>query len=758
MGKNVYSPQKTGFISTYIPRECGIGTFTNDIVKNISVRHKLNEADNPNLQVVAVSDKDNYYSYPPEVKFEINQQNKKNYTNAAHFLNNSDVDVINIQHEFGIYGGNDGIYILDTVEKLRKPIVTAFHTVLDKPSPEQKYIVEQLAYSSVYVVVLAKRAIGLLKSIYNVPEEKVVFIEHGAPNVSFMDSSYYKSDFNANGRKIVLTFGLINPNKGIEYGIKAIAKVAKANPNILYMILGTTHPEVKKQFGEKYRLSLELLVKKLGIEQNVEFFNYFVTKKELVKFLIACDIYLTPYLSKEQIVSGTLAYALACGKALVSTPYWYAEELLDSNRGILVPFMDENAIAQAINGLLKDDKGFSQYRKNAYDFGREFAWDRVAEKYENTFERAIENYSNNIRSELTIKKTILPEINLKHFKTLTDDTGIFQHSTMNIPNRKYGYTTDDNARALMVAVKNWHLSKNEDLLGYIVRYLSFLLSAFDEDTENVKNFLSFQRVWTDTKLSEDTAGRMIWALGYTLKHAPNESIQSISISLFKKIIAHVLHFTSPRAWAFVISGAVHYLHIYPGDLEVKSIASELNKRIVAQLLSNRDKEWLWLEDIVSYENARIPQALFMYGGFFKDKKVLSLAQTTFKWLIDIQTDKKSTRFSLIGNNGWMKRNGRKAKFDQQPVEIAAIIDAAYEGNKYTGEEYYEKIVEMGVDWFLGINDIGETVYDFTTGGSRDGIHSLGVNLNEGAESTLSWLLSIHTLYELHQMKLNKKDK
>ncbi|MGE3063910.1 MAG: glycosyltransferase family 4 protein [bacterium] len=747
-----------GFISTYIPRECGIGTFTNDLVKNISKLHKINESDNPNTLVVAISDKDNFYTYPKEVKFEINQQNKKNYINAAHFLNNSDIDVINIQHEFGIFGGYDGNFILDSVDKLRKPIVTTFHTVLENPSAGQKKVVEQLAEKSVYVVVLAKRAINILKTVYKIPERKIAFIEHGAPNVSFMDSSYYKSDFNASGRKIIMTFGLINPNKGIEYGIRAIANIVKEHPNILYIILGATHPEVRKQSGEEYRLSLELLVKKYGLENNVEFFNYFVTKQELIKFLIASDIYLTPYLSKEQIVSGTLAYALTCGKALISTPYWYAEELLAENRGILVPFKNEKAISDAVIKLLDDEKTFSQYRKNAYDFGREFVWESVADKFENVFKKAIENYSETKQTAVSVNKAIIPEMNLNHFKIITDDTGIFQHCTMNIPNRKFGYTTDDNARALIVAIKNWHLFKDDVSIEYITRYLSFLLNAYDDDTESVKNFMDFQRVWIDTKISEDTAGRMIWSLGYCLKHSPNNSIHILSVNLFKKVISNVMHFTSPRAWAFVVIGSIFYLSVYPGDLEVKNISAILTKRLSDQLLSNRDKDWLWLEDILSYENARIPQALFSYGGFFDEKKTVTLAKNTFKWLIDIQTDKTNNRLSLIGNKGWMKRGGEKAKFDQQPVEIAAIVDAAYVGFKYSMDKYYEEIIELGIDWFLGNNDVNENVYDFNSGGCRDGIHSLGVNLNEGAESTLSWLLSLHRLYDMHQIKMQSNEK
>jgi len=692
------------------------------------------------------------------VKFEINQQNKKNYINAAHFLNNSDIDVINIQHEFGIFGGYDGNFILDSVGKLRKPIVTTFHTVLENPSAGQRKVIEYLAEKSVYVVVLAQRAINILRTVYKIPEKKIIFIEHGAPNVSFMDSSYYKSDFNASGRKIIMTFGLINPNKGIEYGIKAIANIVKKHPNILYIILGVTHPEVRKQYGEEYRLSLELLVKKYGLDNNVEFFNYFVTKQELIKFLIASDIYLTPYLSKEQIVSGTLAYALTCGKALISTPYWYAEELLAENRGIFVPFRDERAISDAVIKLLDDEKAFSQYRKNAYDFGREFVWESVADKFEKIFIKAIENYSETKQTVVSVNREIIPEINLNHFKIITDDTGIFQHCTMNIPNRRFGYTTDDNARALIVAIKNWHLFKDDVSIEYITRYLSFLLNAYDDDTESVKNFMDFQRVWIDTKISEDTTGRMIWALGYCLKHSPNNSIHILSVNLFKKVIANVMHFTSPRAWSFIVIGSIFYLSIYPGDLEVKEISTILIKRLTDQLNSNRDKYWLWLEDTLSYENARIPQALFSYGGFFNEKKTMTLAKSTFKWLIDMQIDKTNNRLSLIGNKGWMKRGGKKAKFDQQPVEIAAIIDAAYMGFKYSKEKYYEEVIELGIDWFLGNNDIGENVYDFNSGGSHDGIHSLGLNLNEGAESTLSWLLSVHRLYDLHQVKIQSGEK
>lgn len=741
---------KVGFISTYIPRECGIGTFTHDIVKNLSKLNGYAQISDSNILVCAISNDD--YSYPDEVKFEINQQKRKDYINAANFLNNSDAEVINIQHEFGIFGGEDGSFILDTIKYLRKPIVTTLHTVLKNPSQGQRHVTNEIARQSVYVVVLAKKAVEMLKDIYGIPEEKIVFIEHGAPDVDFTDSSPSKNDFNAQGRKTILSFGLINPDKGLEYGIKAIAEVVKEYPDILYIILGKTHPEIKKRSGEEYRLSLELLVKNLGLSKNVEFFNYFVSKEKLIRFLVASDIYLTPYLQREQIVSGTLAYALASGKALISTPYWYAEELLADNRGIIVPFKDEGAISGAMLKLLKNEKLFNEMRKNAYAFGRNFIWKSVVKKYRNTFSSAIKTYINTLTVPKHVKRTILPEINMKHFRLLTDDTGIFQHSTFIVPNRMHGYSTDDNARALIVSLKNWQLTKDSDMINYIIRFLSFLLYAHDDSNNAIRNIMNFQREWIDDTVSEDTAGRTIWALGYTLKHAPEDPIRILALNLFKRFINSTEQFTSPRAWAFTIIGTIYYLSVFKGDIEIKNISTRMAEKLKTQFINNSDDNWKWCEDIIAYENARIPQALLSYGGFFKDKNIFALADKTFRWLIDIQFDKHNNRFSVIGSDKWMTRNGEKSQFDQQPVEIAAIVDAAYEGYKYTGDDYFEQIIEMSIDWFLGNNDAGKSVYDFKTGGSRDGINPLGLNLNEGAESTLSWLLSVHRLYELHEIK------
>lgn len=751
---------KIAFISTYVPKECGIATFTNDIVKNLFKSWKIRESQNKNITVVAVSDQQNYL-YPAEVKFEIMKEEKLSYINAAKFLNNSNVDVVNIQHEFGIFGGIDGNFILDTVKNLRKPIVTTLHTVIEKPSKEQKYIIAELGRKSIYLVVLAKKAIELLKNIYNIPEEKIVYIEHGAPDVPFLDSSYYKGDLNAQGKKIILTFGLINSNKGIEYGIKATSIIAKKYPNIVYVILGITHPEVKKVSGESYRISLELLVKKLGIEKNVEFFNYFVEKEELIKFLVASDFYLTPYLSKEQIASGTLTYALTCGKVLISTPYWYAEELLGQERGILVPFRDEKSIADNIIKLLEDETKFSQYRKNAYDFGRNFIWENVVQKYEKKFWEAITR-QRKLKAKIDIeyekKKSILPEINLNFFKILTDDTGIIQFSKINIPDRKSGYTTDDNTRALIVAIKDYNNTKNNEMLSYITKFLSFVHYSYDEQSERVRNFLNYKREWTDKKISEDTVGRVIWSLGYLIKHSPNNSLHIFALELFKKIINNVMHFTSPRAWAFITLGGIFYLSIYKGDIEIKKICENMINRIYKQFKDNSDKNWIWLEDILSYENARIPQALITYGGFFENEKIFSIGEKSLKWLIDLQYDKKNDRLSLIGNKRWLKRGEKKSQFDQQPVEIAALSDAIYEVYKYTQNEYYEKVMSLCINWFLGDNDVGEPLYDFTTGGTRDGIHPLGINLNQGAESTLSYLLTLYRLYDFQQLKIRDKEK
>lgn len=749
---------KVAFIGTYVPRQCGIATFTNDLVTSLS--DIIGGRPNPYrpVQVIALNDVNNGYNYGPEVCFEILQDDKLDYKEAAVYLNVSPTDVVCIQHEFGIFGGQDGSYILTLLGNLKKPVVTTLHTVLREPTEGQARVLKEICSRSTFVVVQALKAAELLKEVYGVPEEKIFFIHHGAPDVPFLPPPHFKKDFpELEGRRVLMTFGLLNSNKGIEYAIDALAKVVKEFPDVVYVILGATHPNIKRTQGETYRESLQKLVKEKGLTDHVIFYDRYVTLEELTKFLLMTDIYITPYLSREQIVSGTLAYAVACGRAIISTPYWYAEEMLAEGRGILVPFRDSEAIAEQLRILLADENKLEEYRRRAYQFGRQMVWRRVASRYLDVFGQAIQEYGRQRARKMVYQRSSQlqfspPEVRLNHLRALTDDTGLLQHAKYAIPDYNYGYCTDDNARGVLVAIQNWRLFHDERILPLLRTYLAFLNHAFNQRTGRFRNFMSYSRQWLEEVGSEDSHGRALWALGATVANAPDEKILAFATTLFDNALPAVTSFTAPRAWAYSILGCIAYLQSFSGARDVRKICETLIQKLSHLFTLNCSNDWVWYEDIVTYDNARLPQALITAGRWLKNEKIITQGLRSLEWLVKIQTDPHDGHLSLIGNRGWYKRGGKKAQFDQQPIEVPALVDAAYEAFLATNETRWLELINIGFNWFLGENDIKEPLYDFTTTGCRDGILSSGVNQNQGAESTLSWLLVLHKMHELAQSK------
>lgn len=740
------------FISTYPPRKCGIGTFSSDLVRSLKKIYIRDSDKGDHFQVVALNNISHGYDFPPEVHFTIREQYRGDYREAAEFLNLSTLDVVNLQHEYGIFGGDDGSHIVYLLQHLKKPVITTLHTVLDNPSPGQKETLKAITSLSTRIVVLAEKAIELLRTVYGVSEKKIVMIPHGAPDVPFLDASYYKDHFQAEERRVLLTFGLLSENKGIEYVLEALPAVVRTFPDVLYLVLGATHPNVKREQGERYRISLESRVKELGLQQHVVFHNQYVTLERLVEFLVATDIYITPYLSKEQISSGTLAYALACGKAIISTPYWYAEELLQSGRGMLVPFKNSELMAEKICTLLSNDVMRNRIRKNAYQFGRKMVWNEVARQYDTVFEQAATDYGRNWTGKQSKSKplsgTVLPEIKLGHMSQLTDDTGILQHAIFRTPSRAEGYTTDDNARALMVAVMNHELFHDDSILPWVHTYLAFLNHAFDPLSGRMHNYMSYNREWLDTVGSEDSHGRAIWSLGYTIWQAPNHSVLSLANHVFREALKVCPDFSSPRSWAYCILGCNFYLDRFGGDTEVKHIIERLAEKLSSLYTRNHAQEWQWFENIVTYANARLPQGLLVAGQYLHDETMVHQGLESLGWLIKIQTVAKSKSLSLIGNSAWFKKNGRKSHFDQQPVEAYAIMDACLHAFEITGDETWRHEIDKAFAWFLGKNDKHDPLYDFKTGGCYDGLHRGGVNQNQGAESVLTWLASLHLMYKL----------
>lgn len=755
----VLKPIDVSFVGTYPPRQCGIGTFTHDLGQSIAQLQGENVGMGKTVRVVALSNKGGAYNYGPEVQFEIQAQHRMDYRGAADFLNLSAADVISLQHEFGIFGGDDGTYVIDLLSRLTRPVVTTLHTVLQEPTTGQLETLKAVCAHSTLVVVMAQKAIELLVDIYGVPREKILLIHHGAPDIPFLDPVYTKDQFQAEGRRVILTFGLLNPNKGIEVAIEAIASLVEEFPDLLYIVLGATHPEVKHLFGEEYRLSLERLVKRKGLEEHVVFYDRFVSLEQLTRFLVAADIYITPYLAKEQITSGTLAYAMACGKAIISTPYWYAEELLAEDRGRLVPFHDLEALASQLRELLGDEVKRDAIRKRAYQFGRQMVWREVASAYVEAFRRALHERRGPIiglrTRERTTKHPSLPEIRLEHLRLLTDDTGILQHAAFTTPDRRHGYTTDDNARALILTIMNWKLFKDEEILVLLQRYLSFLNYALNEESGRVRNFMGYDRHFTEKMGSEDSHGRTVWALGTAVAYLSTDSIIGLAARTFQQTLPACEDFTSPRAWVYAILGSLAYLKRFGGDREARRIHTVLAERLFKSFIANGSPDWPWGEDIVAYDNARLPQALIAAGAYLGKDDMRDYGLRSLAWLLEIQTDPQGGHLSLIGNNGWFKRKGKRARFDQQPMDATALIDACHEAFLVTEDEGWLASIEQCFDWFLGRNDIHATLVELTTGGCRDGLHAAGVNQNQGAESTISWLMALHRVHQIVQERPSK---
>ena len=750
---NAYTEKlSAAFIATYPPRKCGIGTFTNDLVENLanlSVEDKLSDK---RLQVVTLKDGSAIYNFPPEVSFEIRDHYREDYLEAAEFLNLSAVDVVSLQHEYGIFGGNDGNHIIHLLHHLNKPVVTTLHTVLDKPSPGQRETLDTILALSTYIVVLTKKASKLLQEVHGLDSNKIVVIPHGAPDVAFLDTSYYKNQFQADDRLVLLTFGLINASKGIEHVIEALPRIVKEFPDVLYFILGATHPIVKLHEGEKYRISLENRVKELSLQKHVVFHNRFVSLEKLVKFLVATDIYITPYLSKEQISSGTLAYALACGKAIVSTPYWYAEDLLEDDRGVFVPFADHNAIADSILELLRNPHKRNQMRRKAYQYGRQMVWSKVSESYNTLFGQAVSEYARKKITVYSYDRTAgaltLPRVNMDYLYRLTDTTGVFQHALYRTPNRFDGYTTDDAARALIAAVMNYELFHESKVIDLIHTYLSFMHYAINPETNRVRNFLSYSRNWLEKVGSEDSHGRTIWSLGFTIWHAPDDAILSLANHLFKQAIRPVLKLLSPRAIAYNILGCIYYLKRFSRDTEINNIVTDLGERLSLKYADTRTDDWRWFEDIITYSNARMPQALLAAGQYLGSVTMISQGIESLEWLVNIQTNPETGYISLVGNAGWYKKGGEKSNFDQQPVDALCLLEACCQAYKITGDERWRLKIDPIFAWFLGKNDRNECLYDFKTGGCYDGLQRWGLNQNHGGESTISWLIALHDMYRI----------
>ncbi len=734
--------RKIAFVGDHLPRKCGIATFTSDLLGAVAAAHPQSHC-----FCVSVNDIKGGYDYPEVVHFEIEEQDLSSYLRAADFLNISNVDIVCLQHEFGIFGGPAGAHILAFLRELRMPVVTTLHTVLREPRPDQRRVMHELISLSTRLVVMADRGRQMLEDIYEAPPAKIDLIAHGIPDVGFVDPTYFKDQFGVEGKVVLLTFGLLSPNKGIEHVLNALPQILARFPNVVYVVLGATHPNELREHGEAYRVGLELLAQKNKIEKNVIFYNDFVELENLKEFIGAADLYITPYLNEAQITSGTLAYTFGAGKAVVSTPYWHAQELLADGRGVLVPFADPQAIAREVIGLLGDDTRRNAMRKNAYKIGREMIWSHVAQLYMQSFELSrLEGAALSRKSLIT--KTLdqrpreLPALTLSHLSRMTDSTGVFQHAIFGVPNFSEGYCTDDNARAFILAVLLGELGEDTERVRTVASTCAaFLHYAFNTQTKRFHNHMSFDRRWLDAQGSEDCQGRALWSLGIGVGRSPFRSFQMMAGQLFALALPALTEFTSPRAWAFGLIGIHEYLRRLSGDSLVNQTRETLTCRLMKLFESNAKPDWCWFEDELSYDNAKLAHALILSGHATGQSAVLERGLEALRWLNAIQISEKG-HFRPIGSNGFYHRGGERATFDQQPIEAQAMVSACLEAYRTTSDFWWYEQAQRAFDWFIGWNDLGLELYSAESGGCRDGLHVDRVNGNQGAESTLAFLLSL----------------
>jgi glycosyltransferase involved in cell wall biosynthesis len=743
-------PSRVAFVGNYLPRKCGIATFTTDLCDAIHAEYSATD-----LLALPMNDTEEGYSYPERVRFELSENNLTSYMQAADFLNFSNIDLVCLQHEYGIFGGPAGSNILELLRRLHMPVVTTLHTVLRDPDPDQRAVMTEIATLSDRLIVMSRQSAEILEETFHVPAEKIDLIPHGIPDLPFTDPNFYKDIFGTEGKTVLLTFGLLSPNKGLENVIQALPAILKRHPNVVYMISGVTHPHILRNEGDVYRNELIKMAKDLGVEKNVIFRNRFVTPTELVELIGAADIYITPYKHKGQVVSGTLAYALSAGKAIISTPYLHAMELLDEQRGVLVPFQDPAAIAAKTIELLDNPTIRHSLRKRAYLYARDMVWNRVAQQYMASFQRVYNERLQTPRATFSARNTEktlnhLPAIKLNHLQRMTDTTGIVEHAVFAVPNYPEGYSTDDNARALIVCVLLEELNSGsaEEVAELASRYLAFLWFAFDTATKRFRNCLSYERQWQEREGSEDSHGRALWGLGTVLGRSKDAGLRGAAGRLFELALPAAVEFKSPRACAFALLGFQEYLDSFPGDRAVLHACEVLANHLLALYRSNKSANWSWFEKSLAYSNARLPQALLRTGLRNSNNEMIEAGLESLEWLATEQRCEVKGHFVPIGSQGFYSKNSPKARFDQQPVEACAEISACLQAFAATGKSHWRKEAWSAFNWYLGDNDLQVALYDPGTGGCRDGLHPDRANENQGAESTLSFLLSLLEMKKL----------
>jgi glycosyltransferase involved in cell wall biosynthesis len=742
--------RRVAFIGNHLPRRCGIATFTNDLHLSVSTARTDLET-----CVVVMTDPGRTYDYPLAVRFQIHDEKIGDYVHAADFLNNAGFDVVSLQHEYGIFGGEAGGNIIELLSRLEMPIVTTLHSILAEPTLTQRDVMRRIITTSTKIIVMSEKGRELLRSVHDVPTRKIEVIPHGIPNCPFLETHHAKAKFGFGGKSIILTFGLLSPSKGIETVIDAMPGIIKSCPNAVYVILGATHPNLVRHQGEAYRDGLTARMQDLGIEDHVVFFNQFVDQATLLDFNSMCDVYVTPYLNEAQMTSGTLAYSFGLGKAVVSTPYWHAKELLSDGRGILVPFGDVKALSTEIAGLLTNDVRRHAMRKRAYAASRSMTWEQTAKRYLAVFESAREHARTGILVPIDpiISESNghgIPEMRIGHFLSLCDSTGMLQHAVHSVPDRAHGYCVDDNARALLFSSALANSGEAQLSETVTARFAAFIQHAWNPDIRRFRNFMSYDRRWLEESGSEDSHGRTLWALAECARNDADPSRRRWAAALFKTALPIVEEFSSPRAWAFSLLGLDVYCTLVGGDVLANRLRRLLADRLMSLISVTETKDWIWFEDLLAYDNARLPQALIQTGLTTHTLAYVEVGLRSLRWLMSLQTT-SSGCFRPVGTKSFGRLRQKPEAFDQQPVEASATISACLAAWQADGGAEWSAGGMRAFGWFLGENDLQTALIDLDTGSCSDGLHPDRANENKGAESALSYLLG---LVEIHRFKRN----
>ena len=725
-------PMKIICLGNYPPRQCGIATFTENLIKAILAAAGLHSIET-DIEVIAMNDQDNTYDYPGIVTQTIADQNLQAYVDMAEKINQSGADVLLVQHEYGIFGGNSGLFLLSLLRKVKIPVVCTFHTVLEKPGFHQLEVLTRMAEYASKVVIMNKIAIDFLVRIYHVPLEKIVLIEHGTPDFEALSSQLEPAPDLWSGRKVMMTFGLIGRSKGIETVIRALPAITEKHPDLLYVILGKTHPNIVRYSGEEYRHYLQQLVSDLGMGQHVVFINEYVSEITLMSLLRSADVYVTPYLNKAQITSGTLSYAVSSGCAVFSTPYWHAESLLEDERGWLFGFGNHQELASLVSEAFSNPTMMQSRRQKAATYGKTIAWPKIGYSYLQLFENL--RIGDSLRGS---RKPMYPQFDVTHLKRLTDDTGLLQHAHGILPAYRHGYSLDDNSRAMLVVITAYKHDPQPVYLDLLIRYFAFLRLMIQKNGQ-VKNYLTFDRQQLNDDCSDDAYGRAVWALGYLIRYAPNDALFQTAMESFHKMIPAMNRISYARGYANCMFGLFHYTRRFPDQEQFLSLISEVAEMLCHRFEQHSRENWEWFEDALTYDNGLIPAALYVAYSVTSRPKYLAIAEKSRLFL-----ETKCFRndwLSLIGNKRWLRFDSEYELFAQQPIDAMAMMMLYKSAHLATGEPSHIQQILRCFDWFLGNNDLNISVFDAETKGCNDGIEPGSINRNQGAESTIAWLLA-----------------